>query len=71
MANIDDLSKEELLGLIGHLVPTTLTSVHPCFCASCGKGYDKDATYEAEVYWYVCDDCNESLSNEDNFREVK
>jgi hypothetical protein len=63
MANIEDLSKDELLGLIYHLVPTTYTGVHPCFCASCGEGYDKDTKYETEPYWYICARCDESLSD--------
>jgi hypothetical protein len=71
MANIEDLSKGELLGLIYHLVPTTLTRRHPCFCACCGDGYNKDKEYEAKPYWYLCDNCEASLSNEENYKVVK
>lgn len=71
MANIEDLSKEELLGLIYHLVPTTHTKTHLCFCACCGEDYNKDKKYEVEPYWYLCDKCQEVLSNESNFVAIK
>ena len=65
MANIEDLTRDEILGMIYHELPNTLTSVHPCFCASCGTGYDENTIYEVEPYWYICDQCNESLSKLD------
>jgi len=71
MAKIEDLSKEELLGLIYHLIPTTHTGNHPCICASCSKGHDENIDDELKPYYYVCDDCEESLSNEDNWKIIK
>ena len=72
MPQIDELSKDELLGLLYHLLPDTLTSKHPCYCAACGKDFtgetvtvkypDKDRTVEA--YGYICDRCNESFEQE-------
>ena len=67
MPKIKDLSKEDLLGLIYHKLPTTYTNVHMCFCALCGDDYDENVEYPFEPYWYVCDKCNELLSNDDNF----
>lgn len=56
MKTIDSLSKKELLGLIYHHIPNTLTGDHICICASCGDSKDdKDKEYPA--YYYVCDQC--------------
>lgn len=71
MPKLENLSKEELLGLIYHLVPTTYTSNHPCICASCSKGDDEEHEHKDEAYFYICDDCEASLSNEDNWKVVK
>ena len=64
MAKIEDLNKDELLGLIYHLVPTTHTSNHPCFCACCGEGYDKKKEYNPKPYWYICGNCDHYLSKD-------
>jgi hypothetical protein len=74
---ISELSKSELLGLIYHHLPSTHYGDHPCFCAVCGVGVGKEPlTY---MKWtptgrvqtsikpldYICDKCNEDLSNEE------
>lgn len=71
MANIEDLSKQELLGLIYHLVPSTHYKDHPCFCACCGDDYDKEKEYDPKPYWYLCDKCQDNLSDDNNFVAIK
>lgn len=62
---LEELSKEELLSLIKHNLPTTLFDGHPCFCASCGTENDvKPINVESRNGWlvvdplcYLCDEC--------------
>ena len=72
--SIDDLSKEELLGLIYHQIPTTLTGINPCRCASCGESPNDDINITvnrmdgtvdiiaARVYWFICDQCEDDMA---------
>lgn len=72
---IDDLSKDELLTILYHLVPTTLTGEHLCDCFCCYNGVYKDDKSAVlypnghiemvDVYWYECDSC-QALNEEDN-----
>ena len=58
---IEDLSKNELLGLIYNHLPRTLYDMHPVFCAACAKGYEggliEICGKIVVPYDYVCDDC--------------
>jgi hypothetical protein len=57
---IDQLSKNELLGLIYNNFNVQIH--HICFCASCGKGYEEAQSEEALTnspsLMYCCDSCN-------------
>jgi hypothetical protein len=60
MKNLDELSKDELLTLIKHYLPNTLTEGHPCYCFVCGD-LEHDVCYndgtKVEAYGYECDEC--------------
>jgi len=54
---INDLTKSELLNLIYQNLPSTTD--HPCMCAACGDGENKNG------YSFICDACNKANTDED------
>ena len=65
MSKITELSKDELLSLIYNTLTDTYYSVHPCICASCGRGIENATAFGVimgslvEPLYYICDQCEE------------
>lgn len=57
LRNIEDLSKEELLGIIYNYLPNTLIRKHPCYCVCCFYGYIEPVE-GVQPYGYECDSCS-------------
>lgn len=64
---IEDLSKDELLGLIYHQMGNTLYGEHPCQCACCGTDPRRGVDMYGKtwpVYWFSCDECESANASQ-------